>query len=202
MRARTTARRMRCGINSWEPWRPWGAPPATAACGEVLDWDEATYNAVKAELLSRRLIVPCRGRGGSVALADGSAVEASGNGQAPSRAPRTRAPNGSRAASTPSSFEQTFRAIDDCLRKEASTSTGSKTTGPPWPPWRAAPTARSWRSPTAYYGGIHGLAHGLHRALSKRFPFWIYDTFDADDLTLVAVLDARRDPLWTRQRLG
>ena len=54
----------------------------------------------------------------------------------------------------------------------------------------------------AYYGGIHGLAHGLHRALSKRFPFCIYDTFDADDLTVVAVLDARRDPLWTRQRLG
>ncbi|MCP9910914.1 hypothetical protein KBZ15_13555, partial [Cyanobium sp. BA20m-p-22] len=98
-------------MNSWEPWRPWGAPPATAACGEVLEWDEATYNAVKAELLSRRLIVPGRCRGGSVALADGSS------------APRTRAPNGSRAATssstTPSSLEQAFRAIDDCLRKEA-----------------------------------------------------------------------------------
>ena len=74
---------------------------------EVLEWDEATYDAVKAELLSRRLIVPGRGRGGSVALADGSS------------APRTRAPNGSRAASSPSSFEQAFRAIDDSLRKEA-----------------------------------------------------------------------------------
>ncbi|WP_255102258.1 MULTISPECIES: N-6 DNA methylase [unclassified Synechococcus] len=86
---------------------------------ETLEWDEASYEAVKADLLSRRLIVPGRGRGGSVALADGSAVEASGNGQAASRAPRTRAPNGSRAASAPSSFEQAFRAIDDCLRKEA-----------------------------------------------------------------------------------
>lgn len=86
---------------------------------ETLEWDEASYEAVKGDLLSRRLIVPGRGRGGSVALADGSAGEHSGNGQAASRAPRTRAPNGSRAASAPSSFEQAFRAIDDCLRKEA-----------------------------------------------------------------------------------
>jgi type I restriction enzyme M protein len=86
---------------------------------ETLEWDEASYEAVKAELLSRRLIVTGRGRGGSVALADGSEREASGNGKAPSPAPRTRAPNGTRAASAPSSFEQAFRAIDDCLRKEA-----------------------------------------------------------------------------------
>ena len=90
---------------------------------ETLEWDEASYEAVKGELLSRRLIVPGRGRGGSVALADESAVEASSNGQTASRGPRTRAPNGSRAAAssstTPSSFEQAFRAIDDCLRKEA-----------------------------------------------------------------------------------
>ncbi len=86
---------------------------------ETLEWDEATYESVKADLLSRRLIVPGRGRGGSVALADGTELEASGNGQAASRAPLTRAPNGSRAASAPSSFEQAFRAIDDCLRKEA-----------------------------------------------------------------------------------
>jgi type I restriction enzyme M protein len=80
---------------------------------ETLEWDEASYEAVKADLLSRRLIVSGRGRGGSVALADGSEQEASGNGQAPSPAPRTR------AASAPSSFEQAFRAIDACLRKEA-----------------------------------------------------------------------------------
>jgi type I restriction enzyme M protein len=90
---------------------------------ETLEWDETSYEAVKADLLSRRLIVSGRGRGGSVALADGSELEASGNGQAPSPAPRTRAPNGTRTATssstTPSSFEQAFRAIDDCLRKEA-----------------------------------------------------------------------------------
>jgi type I restriction enzyme M protein len=86
---------------------------------ETLEWPESTYEAVKADLLSRRLIVPGRGRGGSVVLADGSAGESSGNGQGASRASRTRAPNGSRSASAPSSFEQAFRAIDDCLRKEA-----------------------------------------------------------------------------------
>ncbi len=86
---------------------------------ETLEWDEASYEAVKADLLSRRLIVSGRGRGGSVALADGSEREASGNGLAPSPAPRSRAPNGSRTASAPSSFDQAFRAIDDCLRKEA-----------------------------------------------------------------------------------
>jgi type I restriction enzyme M protein len=96
-----------------------GGSAGNARLRETLEWDEASYEAVKADLQSRRLIVPGRGRGGSVALADGSAGESSGNGQGASRAPRTRAPNGSRAASAPSSFEQAFRAIDDCLRKEA-----------------------------------------------------------------------------------
>jgi type I restriction enzyme M protein len=96
-----------------------GGSAANGRLQETLEWDEASYEAVKADLLNRRLIVPGRGRGGSVALAYGSESEASGNGQAASRAPRTRAPNGSRAASAPSSFAQAFRAIDVCLRKEA-----------------------------------------------------------------------------------
>ena len=86
---------------------------------ETLEWDEDAYEAVKADLLNRRLIVPGRGRGGSVALAEGgSEPKASGSGQSASRVPRSRAPNGSRV-SAPSSFDQAFRAIDDCLRKEA-----------------------------------------------------------------------------------
>ena len=89
---------------------------------ETLEWDEATYEAVKAELLSRRLIVPGRGRGGSVALADGFGVQASGslggNDQRGRAAAASRSSNGSRAAAA-SSLEQAFRAIDDCLRKEA-----------------------------------------------------------------------------------
>jgi type I restriction enzyme M protein len=80
---------------------------------EVLEWDEPTYDAVKAQLLSRGLIVPGRGRGGSVVLAaDGG----EGEGEQPARRPR--AARGS-SRPTASSFETAFRAIDDCLRKEA-----------------------------------------------------------------------------------
>lgn len=84
---------------------------------ETLEWDEATYEAVKTNLLGRRLIVPGRGRGGSVALADGS-VDAQGNALNSQTGPPSRGSNRARAAS-PSSFDQAFRAIDDCLRKEA-----------------------------------------------------------------------------------
>ncbi|MEB3361202.1 MAG: N-6 DNA methylase, partial [Synechococcaceae cyanobacterium] len=85
---------------------------------EVLDWDEVAYHAVKAQLLSRGLIVPGRGRGGSVALVDGDGtpVTAGASAERPER--RARAARGSGSASA-SSFETAFRAIDDCLRKEA-----------------------------------------------------------------------------------
>jgi hypothetical protein len=42
----------------------------------------------------------------------------------------------------------------------------------------------------------------FYRALSKRFPFCIYYHVGGNHVTVVAVLDARRDPLWIRQRLG
>ena len=54
----------------------------------------------------------------------------------------------------------------------------------------------------AYYGGIHELEYGLHRALSKRFPYCIYYRLADDAVTVAAILDARRDPSWTRQRLA
>ena len=54
----------------------------------------------------------------------------------------------------------------------------------------------------AYFGGVHQVVHGYHRALSKRFPFCIYYAIKGDTLTVVAVLDARRDPLWIRKRLS
>ncbi len=85
---------------------------------DVLEWDDATYNTVKAELLSRGLIVPGRGRGGSVSLVEeGGATTAPVAASAERPARRSRAPRA--AASSASSFEQAFRAIDDCLRKEA-----------------------------------------------------------------------------------
>ena len=95
-----------------------GGSAGNSRLRETLEWDEASYEAVKSYLLGCRLIVPGRGRGGSVALADGSAGEASGNGEGASSTPSSRPVNGSHAAA-PSSFEQAFRAIDDCLRKEA-----------------------------------------------------------------------------------
>ena len=54
----------------------------------------------------------------------------------------------------------------------------------------------------AYFGGIHQVVHGYHRALSKRFPFCISYEIQALTLTVVAILDARQDPLWIRQHLG
>lgn len=80
----------------------------------VLEWDEPTYEAVKAELLAAGLVLPGRGRGGSVVLNEGgSGAAALGSG------PATRRTRTSRQPTTASSFDQAFRAIDDCLRKEA-----------------------------------------------------------------------------------
>ena len=75
----------------------------------VREWDVATYDAVKAQLLSRGLILPGRGRGGSVALAGGEGATASvtANAERPARRPRTA--RGS-SNSTASSFETAFRA--------------------------------------------------------------------------------------------
>jgi type I restriction enzyme M protein len=46
---------------------------------EVLEWDDAAYNSVKAVLVDRGLIVPGRGRGGSVALAGDDEVGGAGD---------------------------------------------------------------------------------------------------------------------------
>ena len=48
---------------------------------ELLGWDEATYDAVKAPLVAAGQLQPGRGRGGSVALADGSADIRDGDGE-------------------------------------------------------------------------------------------------------------------------
>jgi type I restriction enzyme M protein len=85
---------------------------------DVLEWDEASYEAVKSQLLSRGLIVPGRGRGGSVALSGGNDTTGSATANADRPGRRTRATRGA-SATTASSFETAFRAIDDCLRKEA-----------------------------------------------------------------------------------
>lgn len=53
----------------------------------------------------------------------------------------------------------------------------------------------------AFYGGIHEIEHGLHRSLSKRFPFGIYYTVKNERVTIVGILDLRREPLWIREML-
>ncbi len=45
------------------------------------------------------------------------------------------------------------------------------------------------------YGGVHAKPiAGLHRAMAKRFPFAIYYDRQGDLITVVAVLDCRRNP--------
>jgi hypothetical protein len=52
------------------------------------------------------------------------------------------------------------------------------------------------------FAGIHPREFGLHRALSKRFPFGIYYRVENTVIRIFAVLDLRRDPAWIRRRLG
>ena len=52
------------------------------------------------------------------------------------------------------------------------------------------------------YGGIHAREFGYHRLLAKRFPFAVYYDVAQDVVCVYAVLDCRRDPAWTRQRLA
>jgi len=54
----------------------------------------------------------------------------------------------------------------------------------------------------AFYGGIHEMSYAYHRKLASRFPFAIYYKVDGEAVTVVAVLDTRRDPSWTRKRLS
>jgi hypothetical protein len=52
------------------------------------------------------------------------------------------------------------------------------------------------------YAGIHAIHFGYHRLLSKRFPFAIYYKLDKDIVSVYAILDCRRNPAWTRDRLS
>ncbi len=52
------------------------------------------------------------------------------------------------------------------------------------------------------YAGIHAKPDGrLHRTLAKRFPFAIYYDFKDGVVTVVAILDCRRDPASIVERL-
>lgn len=49
--------------------------------------------------------------------------------------------------------------------------------------------------------GIHETVFGLHRKLSKRFPFAIYYRIEESVIDIVAILDCRRDPKAIAARL-
>lgn len=51
------------------------------------------------------------------------------------------------------------------------------------------------------YTGIHRRVYGLHRALSKRFPFAIYYEVVGEEVQIHSILDCRRRPSWIRRRL-
>ena len=52
------------------------------------------------------------------------------------------------------------------------------------------------------FAGIHIKPFGrFHRSLAKRFPFAIYDDFDGEAATVVAVLDCRQNPASIKNRL-
>jgi plasmid stabilization system protein ParE len=52
------------------------------------------------------------------------------------------------------------------------------------------------------YAGIHAMHFGCHRLLAKRFPFAVYYRIQDKAIQVYAILDCRRDPAWTRNRLG
>lgn len=52
------------------------------------------------------------------------------------------------------------------------------------------------------YAGIHEKHLGLYRMLAKRFPYAIYYDMTDELIVVIAVLDLRRNPLWTRRRLS
>ena len=52
------------------------------------------------------------------------------------------------------------------------------------------------------HGGVHRKVHGLHRSVSKRFPYAIFYRVEGDTVFVHAVLDCRRDPDGLRRRLS
>ena len=52
------------------------------------------------------------------------------------------------------------------------------------------------------YAGIHPVQHGYYRMLVRRFPYSVYYDKDGAEVTVVAILDNRRDPTWIARRLS
>ena len=51
------------------------------------------------------------------------------------------------------------------------------------------------------YAGIHSKAFSFHRLLSSRFPYAVYYTLHDETVFVTAILDCRRNPFRTENRL-
>ena len=51
------------------------------------------------------------------------------------------------------------------------------------------------------YAGIHNKVFGFHRLLSSRFPYAVYYSLRNETVSVIAVLDCRRNPFRTEKRL-
>ncbi len=51
-------------------------------------------------------------------------------------------------------------------------------------------------------GGVHAKRFGYHCMSAKRFPYAIYYMTDDTTVSVVGILDERRDPAWIQQRLN
>lgn len=52
------------------------------------------------------------------------------------------------------------------------------------------------------FAGIHERVFGYHRLLARKFPFAVYSRVEEATVRVYAVLDCRRNPSWTRDRLS
>ena len=50
--------------------------------------------------------------------------------------------------------------------------------------------------------GYQELRSGIRRALTRRFPYAIYYEVEDGTAFVYAILDLRRDPVWTRDQLA
>jgi len=51
------------------------------------------------------------------------------------------------------------------------------------------------------FAGVHAVHFGLHRMLSRRFPFAIYYSYDGHTVWVIAILDMRRNPALIRDQI-
>ncbi len=52
------------------------------------------------------------------------------------------------------------------------------------------------------YAGIHKKIGKYYRMLSRRFPYAIYYQINDDIAQVIAILPMRRNPVWTRKKIG